>query len=237
MLIFFCLGRFFRFPVHPLADQQIGFPGIFHYRRMGTGIGTVGQFDSLPWGTHDHFRPVQHAVLLHRLSLLQPTPQLQGNSLFFRPLHLKLSASVNFQRISVTDHIMIHPEGCDVISANIYRLHRLPQFDITDGKREFRRDYPQRGNYSLQPPGTDQCQRLRPVRVPHGQKQTRQSADMISVIMRKADHIDGFKHPSLFFYGNLRAFPAVDQKTAAVIPRHQRSQPPTRKRHHAAASQ
>ena len=58
---------------------------------------------------------------------------------------------------------------------------------------------------------------------------------MISVIMGKTDHVDGFEAPSFFFYRNLGALAAVNEQAAAVKTGHQRCEIAVRERHHASA--
>ena len=132
---------------------------------------------------------------------------------------------------------MVDPVRIDHIRSNLKLLSRLRQLDKLKRKRQFRRDRPQRRHHAFQSLRSNHRDRLRPLRISHRQQKSRQTADMISMIMSKTDHINGFEAPTLFLDRNLCSFSAVDQKAAAIATRHHRSQPAIRKRHHSAGSQ
>ena len=48
--------------------------------------------------------------------------------------------------------------------------------------------------------------------------------------------IDGLEAPAAFLEGDLRAFAAVDEQLAALVPKHEARQPAIGERHHAAGS-
>lgn len=71
----------------------------------------------------------------------------------------------------------------------------------------------------------------------NAQMKSRKSADVISVIMGKTDHVNRLKAPSFFLNCHLSSFAAVNKKTVAVIPGHQSSEPSSWKWHHTSGSQ
>jgi hypothetical protein len=60
---------------------------------------------------------------------------------------------------------------------------------------------------------------------------------MVSMIVGQAYDIDGFKAPSLFFYGDLGALSAIDEQVASLASNHQGSEPTVGQRHHASGPQ
>ena len=131
---------------------------------------------------------------------------------------------------------MIYAVGFDHIGAELPLLSLLAEFRKVNRKREFRRNAPESRHHALQALRTYHEQRLVALCVSHGEEQTRQPADVIRVVVRKADHIDGTRAPALLPERYLRALPAVNEQRGAVAARHHRREPAIRQRHHAAGS-
>ena len=132
---------------------------------------------------------------------------------------------------------MIDPKGLQTITVHLKGFLRTVDLFITNLKGQLRCDDAEGRYHPLQPFGTDEGQGLLAVCISHGQKKPGQAADVVPVVMGKTDHINGLEAPSFFLDGNLCAFSAVDQHTAAIISQHQGGEPPIGKRHHSAASQ
>ena len=129
---------------------------------------------------------------------------------------------------------MIDLIGLDPKAVEGNGLLRLRQFQTVDGKRKLRCDHTQRVDYLSQSLRSYEQKGFCALRIAHREQHSRQTADMIRMIMGKADNINGFRAPSFFFEGDLGAFAAVDQYACPVVPRHHRREPPVRQRHHAA---
>ena len=93
---------------------------------------------------------------------------------------------------------MVDPIRIDHIRSNLKLLSRLRQLDKLKRKRQFRRDRPQCRHHAFQSLRSNHRDRLRPLRISHRQQKSRQTADMIRVIMCKTNHINRFKTPSFF---------------------------------------
>ena len=127
---------------------------------------------------------------------------------------------------------MIHFKSCKPVAVHLEHLFRFCDLNKLNLERKLRRDHPESVHHPFQAFGADQSERLCSVCVSHCQEKSRQTADMIPVIMSKTDHVDRLKAPPFFLNGNLSAFSAVNEQTASIIPGHQGCQPPPRERHH-----
>ena len=132
---------------------------------------------------------------------------------------------------------MIYPECLQAVAIQLKCLLRALDFFIYNRKRQLRSNYPQTAYHPFQSLWTDHSQRLPPIRVPHCKQKAGKAADMVAMIMSKADHVNRLKTPSFFFHRNLGSFPAVNKQAAAVKPGQQSRQIAVRQRHHPPASQ
>ena len=116
-------------------------------------------------------------------------------------------------------------------------LEIIFQLNVINIEWEFRRDHAQGIHYFSQPARTNHVHRFCPVGIAHSQKQSRQSADMISMVMGKKNQIDRLEGPSLFLDGYLCGFPTVDQDIGSIETSQQRRQMTARQWHHSSGSQ
>ena len=132
---------------------------------------------------------------------------------------------------------MIHSESPNLKTFKRKSLLLLRNLTILNLKGKLRRNGPQRIHHSDQSPGSDQLQRFLPLRISHGEKHSRQSADMIGMVMSKADNVNRVGTPPPFPECNLSPLPAIYQYTFSIVPEHKRGEPPIRQRHHSSRSQ
>ena len=148
----------------------------------------------------------------------------------------KFPLTQDLQGIPVACNIMVYPECSDPVTIQFQNLLRFRDLDKFNFKRQFRSDHTQRVYHTFQASWSYQCQGFCAVRISHGQKKSRKSADMIPVIVGKTDHVYRLEAPALFFNGHLGTFPAVDHQAAAIIAGHQRGKPSAWQRHHSSAA-
>ena len=129
---------------------------------------------------------------------------------------------------------MIHTVGIDHIGSHRPLLSRLREFREDNRKRKFRRNAPERCHHALQPLRAYHEERLGALGIAHREEQARQAADMVRMVVRKTDYIDGARTPALLPERNLGALAAVNEQRRAVAARHHRCEPAIGQRHHAA---
>ena len=129
VLILSGLRLFAIFAVHAFADKQIRMVGILRDDRHRTGIGTIGNLQSLAIRTKHHIRGVGHAIQLQGLSLLQTAPGLHRHILGFGPLHIETACPRNGDGITIAGDIVVHPVGIDHIRSDMKLMSVFFQFD------------------------------------------------------------------------------------------------------------
>ena len=131
---------------------------------------------------------------------------------------------------------MIYAKRLQAVSVHLKGLLRTFYLFKNNREGQLRRNHTQTPDHPFQAFWSDQGKGFLPVRVSHCKEQARKAADMISVIVSEADHIDRLEAPPFFFYRDLCSLTAVDEQAAPVETGHQRGQITVRKRHHPAAS-
>ena len=237
VLVFPGLVLFFRFAVHTLANEQIGFGGIFYDSLRGPGICTIGELNSFSGRPHNHIRGEHVFRGLDGFPFLQTAPILFGDIQCLGFVQLETAASFNDYTIAVADYIMVHAEGFNTEAFKIYAVLRLCQFHIFNRKRKFGSDDTKGIYHTGKPLGAYQKKRFCPFCIPHGEKHSRKAADMVGVIMGKADNIHRLRAPALFLHGNLCSLAAVDHNTFSIVTGHEGGQPPVGQGHHPSGSQ
>ena len=132
---------------------------------------------------------------------------------------------------------MVYLKSRDPITIDLKYLFRSVNLDKFQFKGKLRCDHTKCVYYPLKTFRTNQGKRFGALCIPHCKKKARKSADVISVIMGKTDHVNRLKAPSFFLNCHLSSFAAVNKKTVAVIPGHQSSKPSSWKWHHTSGSQ
>ena len=232
MFIFSGLLHLVRFPVHPLTDKKICRRRISYNAFGGSGIRAVRDFNPFSGFSQHHIRCKYLSFFFYYLTFLQTIPVFSWNLHLVGSFHIKSADAFHHDIISIADHVVIDPESFNMKALKGNGLLRLRKLLAVNLKRQFRRNYPQRIDYFGQTFGAYQQQWFRTLCIAHGKEHPRQTADMIRMKMGEADDINGLRTPPLFFHGNLRSLSAVYQYTDALIPRHQRSKPSVRQRHH-----
>ena len=232
------LDELLRLRIHSLADKKIRSLRRCHDRFCRSGVRAVRHLDAASGWSEHHLRRIDRSVFPGQdLSLLQTAPVFLRNCRRTRSLHVKLPCTFYFDRITVTGNIMIDTKCMYTVSIEFQPHFRFRNLNKTYFKRKFRSNHPERVHHPLQPPRTDHGQWLGSVRISHGEKQSRQSADVISVVMGKTDDINGLKRQSLFLDRHLCSLAAINQQTAAVVTQHSRRQKTAGQRHHSSCSQ
>ena len=226
--------------VHSFADEEIGAFRRLHRAFAGTRVRTVAHFQSLSGRPQHHIRGQNTVRRLDRLPLLQPVPIGLGDIQRHRALHVEFARSVKRQGIAVAGHVVIDAVSVDheiLLSGKRECLLRFPDLPELNLKGKLRRNDAQRIDDPLKPLGAcDQKGRCL-FRIAHSKEQSRQTTDMVCVIVGKKDHINRLGAPSLAPERHLCPLSAVDQNALSVISDHQGCQVAVGKRHHAARSQ
>ena len=110
MLIFFGLLKLVLLSVHPLTYKEIGSRSIISDRIRRSRIRTISDLKPFPRRSKNHIWRIGTAIHVHRLTLLQHSPISLRNPCSICPVHIEPSDSVDLQRISVAQDIMIDPK-------------------------------------------------------------------------------------------------------------------------------
>ena len=212
--VFLRVGEFLRLCVHALADEQIRGECILNDRRSRPCVRDVGQLQSLPLLTKHHVRGKCSPACRvgHRVSLLKGVPVLERNLGRLRPLRVKLPGAIQHQAVTVAYDPVIDakcPQPVTVHDKFLLRLLDLHTFHL---KWKLRSDHTQGVHHPGQPSRADDRQRLGALGIAHREQKPREPADMVTVKMSNADHIDRLETPAFFTKSDLCSLAAVDQQ-------------------------
>ena len=171
---------------------------MLHDGFRGSCIRTVGYLDPFPGWAQNHFRHKCHFPGFNDFSALQTAPVFLFYSKADSLVYLEFTSPVNHNTIAIAHNVMVHPERLDPKAIEPNSLLRLCKLQTVDYKRKLRCDHPKGRYHPGKSFGSDQQKRLCALCISHGEKHSRQSADMIRMKVRKADHINRLGAPALF---------------------------------------
>ena len=129
------------------------------------------------------------SILLVCVALLQAIPVFHWNLILSSSIHAEFSCSWKRKGISITCHIVIHPECIHPEILPHKALLSLRELLEPDLKRKLRRYNPEGIDYLLKSLWANHKKWLRSLGIAYREQQPRQSAYMICMKMCEADHI------------------------------------------------
>ena len=138
------------------------------------------------------------------------TPEGKRNAKLFCLFSMKTACTRNLNRVTVAGYIVLNAKGMNMIALHLEILLVLRNLFKYNRKWQLWRNNAKRIHHALKAFWSNKCKRLCTVCISHCQKEPREAAYMISMVMCKTDHIDWITAPAFFSHCDLCSLSTVN---------------------------